>query len=154
MANLVTEKVRDKFRERVFFSDQTTLDLKVVLGEHHVAGIANNVDYLLVAGVKVLMAFENAGTRKEVEMPFGKRFRVRDQFIDVGKVGVPRWIHQICDQEPGPGIAGFRVGNKKRIIGKNVEVTPRMLQSEGALGSRNQAMDHGGLLEPNIYLQI
>jgi hypothetical protein len=117
--------------------DYSALAVEVILGESDIPRVTHNVDDSRIARIEVLVALQYTGSRHARKMPLGERFRVRGQLVDIGKVGMFLRIHEVRYQEPSPGITRFRVGNKKRVIGKNDEVTPGTVQSEGLLGSGN-----------------
>src|ERR1035438_876828 len=98
------------------------------------------------------MALEDSGSRHARKMFLGERFRVRDQLVNIGKVGMFLGIDEIRHEEAGPSIARFRVRDQEGVIRKNNQITPWTVQPKGTLGSGNQAPDHDSFADDNYSL--
>jgi len=55
-------------------------------------------------------------------MALGDSFRIGDQFVDIGEVGMLLGVDEVRDQKPRPGVAGLRIGDQKYIVRKNPQI--------------------------------
>ena len=137
MVQFSADKPRDELLQRIIFADGAPLDVEMKFREHHVARIANDVNQLFISRIEILMALDIARPGHVFEMPLRQSFRVRDQLVKVGEVGLLLGKNQIGDEKPRPGIARLGIGNKKHVVGKNPEVPAGMMQPKEMLSAGN-----------------
>jgi hypothetical protein len=86
-------------------ADKAPLALKVILGNRHIARIADDVDYPGIAGIKVLVAFQQTGSRQAIEGSLAQSLRVRNDAIDCGEVDGFLGVYEVRNQKARPGIS-------------------------------------------------
>src|SRR5258706_1224278 len=134
------------FGKRKLIGDQLTLALKVVLRDHHIPRVADDVDYSRIARIEVLMALDDPRARRTHQVPITGHFRTRNHTVDVRKINLLVRAHQVGDQEPCPGIPRLRIGHKKCIVGEDGQVSTGSVQSKSPLCASYNALQHRSLL--------
>jgi len=118
------------------------LPAEIVVGMSHIPGIANDVDDFRIAGVKILMALDDAGPWCALQSAARLARSVGNEAFDVRKTHLGTWMHQIRDQKSCPGVARARKGDKEGIIGKNRKVAAGNVVPEKILQDEFDAVNH------------
>src|ERR1017187_6094931 len=98
----------------------------MVIRNGYVSRIADNVNDALVARIETIMGSNDARSRHAGKIPLRQHLRGRTHPINIAPVRGGFGESQVGYEKTGPGISRFWVGNKKRVIGKNEEVAPRL----------------------------
>lgn len=112
--------------------------MKIVIRNHHVARIADDVYQLLVPRIEVLVSLYEAWPGNAVKLAVRDVDNIRNQIIDIQETDLFFRKQQIRDQKPCPRIARSGIGNQETIIRENVEIAASSVQPHEGLESVDQ----------------
>src|SRR5881394_47003 len=104
-AGFAGKKLTHKIGEWKSIGDNFALALKVILRDHDVAGVADDIDHLFVSRIEILVALDNARTRNAHKVAVARDFRAGNDAIDVGEIDRFVGTNEIRDQKARPGVA-------------------------------------------------
>ena len=101
---LCRNKARNKFLDGIVLGNAFALNRIVIIGDGHVAWIADDIDDALVAWVERLVTLENAWAIESAQNPIRKEIDFGDARFDIRERNGVVLINKVSDQEAGPGV--------------------------------------------------
>ena len=137
------DEIVDVAFERVAVVNLAVLSLKVVIGEHDIPRVADDVNDSPVAMIKIVVSLNDARARCAFECSIGLVRGVGNEPLDVGEPYLRIRVKQIGYQESGPEVSRARIRDHERVIRIDAEIAPSSIGTE-QIGENNfYSVDHG-----------
>lgn len=108
---LSSHKIGDILLKRISVFDDSSFSVEMIFGHYDVAWITNDVNNPAIAGIKIVMTFDNSGSWCPVQISLWRYFGIGNNAIDPVEFGLPFRVQKVCNQEPAPGIPRLGVRN-------------------------------------------